>query len=153
MVYQVPGVGEIELNTIVLDLNGTLSVNGVIPDGVKERIDKLKQLGFSIVLFSGDQRGTAGAICKDLQIQLIRCGTSIEKEIAMDQLPGDKTVAIGNARIDIGTFKKAKIRIATLQNEGIHREILDYVDVIVPSINAAFDLLIDTDSFCATMRK
>jgi len=116
MVYQVPGVGKIELTTIVLDLNGTLSVNGTIPVGVKKRIDKLKKLGFSIVLFSGDQRGTADAICHDLHIQLVRCGTSLEKEIAMDQLPVDQTVAIGNARIDIGTFKKAKIRIATLQD-------------------------------------
>ena len=34
MKYDIPGVGTIEINTIVLDLNGTLFVMGKIVDGV-----------------------------------------------------------------------------------------------------------------------
>ncbi len=40
MKYNPTGVGEIEIKTIILDLNGTLSVNGEIPDGIKERLSK-----------------------------------------------------------------------------------------------------------------
>lgn len=35
MEYTIPQVGKIEINTIVLDLNGTLSVHGKIVEGVK----------------------------------------------------------------------------------------------------------------------
>ncbi len=153
MKYQVPEVGEIEIKTIVLDLNGTLSVNGEIPEGLNERLAKLKTLDISVVLFTGDQRGTAADLCKEYGIDFIRTKSGVEKEEAMKKYDPETTAAIGNARIDIGTFKHAKVSVATLQSEGIHAEILKYVDVIVPSIKDALDFFIDTDTFCATMRK
>ena len=152
MKYNPKGAGEFDLDTIILDLNGTLAVNGSVPDGVKERASKLKELGYKILLFSGDQRGTAQAQADDLGIELQRAGTTEEKEQLTLKLNKERTVAIGNARIDIGTFKHSKLRIATLQAEGIHAAILPYVDVIVTSINDALDLLINKDSLEATMR-
>ena len=38
MKYNPKGAGEFDLDTVVLDLNGTLAVNGLVPDGVKEKI-------------------------------------------------------------------------------------------------------------------
>ena len=35
MKYKIPGSGELDIQTIILDLNGTLSVAGIIPEGVK----------------------------------------------------------------------------------------------------------------------
>ena len=153
MKYNVPEVGEIEIKTIILDLNGTLSVNGKIPDGVKERFEKLNNLGIKVVLFTGDQRGTATDLCKEYGISFVRCKSGSEKEAAMKDYDTETTAAVGNARIDNGTFKHAKVSIATLQSEGIHADILNNVDVIVPSINDALDFFIDSDTFSATMRK
>lgn len=153
MKYNPVGVGEIELNTIILDLNGTLAVNGKVVEGVKERIAKLKELGFKILLFSGDQRGNAAQIVQELGIELQRATTTEEKEALTLKLDCEKTVAIGNARIDIGTFKPCKLRIGTLQAEGIHSAILQYIDVLVPSICDALDLLLNESSFNATMKK
>lgn len=152
MIYNVPGEGSIELKTIILDLNGTLSVKGKIPEGVKERLQKLTELGFEVVLFTGDQRGTADELTKDLGISFLKTKDTQEKENAAKEFDASKTVAIGNARIDIGTFRNARLKIATLQAEGIHTGILSEVDVVVPSINDAFDFLIDPDIFSATMR-
>lgn len=152
MKYQVTGVGEIEINTIVLDLNGTLAVKGIIPDGVKERLLKLKELGIAVTLFTGDQRGNAQELCDDLGISFSKAKTSEDKERLFLELDPETTAAIGNARIDNGKFKHAKVSVATLQAEGIHTGILEHVDVIVPSINDALDLFIDPDIFGATMR-
>jgi len=66
MKYNPKGIGEIILDAIILDLNGTLAVNGKVIKGAKERIQRLKELGFSIYLFSGDQRGTAKAQAGEL---------------------------------------------------------------------------------------
>lgn len=153
MKYTIPEVGEIELNKIVLDLNGTLAVNGSLVPGVKEKIAELRKLGFEMTLFTGDQRGNAKDLCEDLDINLKIAKTGQEKREAMKDFPKENTVAIGNARIDIGTFENARFSIATLQAEGIHTEILNHVDVIVPSIIDAFDLLLDVNRMAATMRR
>jgi P-type E1-E2 ATPase len=152
MIYQVTGVGEIELNTIVLDLNGTLQVQDEIVAGAKERLAKLRELGYKIYLFTGDQRGNAAEVCADLGIDYKVTKSTEEKAQGMQEFNKENTVAIGNARIDIGMFENAKVRIATLQAEGIHAGILGHVDVITNSINDALDLLIDPNTFAATMR-
>jgi P-type E1-E2 ATPase len=153
MKYPIPHSGELEINTIVLDLNGTLSVKGKIDKGVKPRITKLKKLGIEVILFTGDQRRLASKLCKKLGIKFTKADSSEEKEKLFLQLDTKTTAAIGNARIDIGKFKHAALSIATLQSEGIHTAILPYIDIIVPSINDALDLFIDGDSMKATMRK
>lgn len=143
---------EYEINTIVLDLNGTLSVHGKIPAGIEERLLKLKELGIKVILFTGDQRGTAEELCSKLNIEFKKAKGSVEKEKFFLELDIETTAAIGNARIDIGKFKHAKLSIATLQSEGIHADILRHVDIIVPSINDALDLFIDPNNLGATMK-
>lgn len=153
MKYNVPHGESFEITTIVLDLNGTLSVNGAIPSGVKEKIDALRQEGFKIILFTGDQRGTAKDLCSDLGIEFKIAGTGALKEAEMLKLDVDKCAAIGNARIDISTFKHAKISVLTLQAEGIHAKAVAHADIIVPSIVDALDLFLNKNSLCATMRE
>jgi soluble P-type ATPase len=152
MKYNPVGVGEINLDTIILDLNGTLAIDGKLVDGVIPRINKLKESGFKLYLFTGDQRGTASQQASELGIELMFAKTTSEKAECAKKCNFETTVAIGNARIDIGTFENSKIKIATLQKEGIHASIINHVDVIVPSINDALDLLLNPDSFNATMR-
>ncbi len=153
MKYEVPYGETTEIDTIILDLNGTLSVNGKIPEGTKERLHKLRDLGFKVILFTGDQRGTAKDMCEDLAIDYRITDTGADKEKEMLKLETDKCAAIGNARIDIGTFKHAKLSILTLQAEGIHTEAIKHVDIIVPSITGALDLFLNKDSLCATLRE
>jgi len=153
MKYNPVGVEEIELDTIILDLNGTLSVNGILVIGVKEKLAKLKEMGYKIFLFTGDQRANAAELAKEIGLEVQKANTTEEKEALTSKLDTNKTVAIGNARIDIGTFRNTKLRIATLQAEGIHAGILNFVDIIVPTINDALNLLINPDIFNATMRK
>lgn len=152
MFIQGPNQENIEIENIVLDLNGTLSVSGIVSEKTKLQILKLKDLGYKIVLISGDIRGTAFDIAQSLDIELYLGKSSEEKAEKMQALQPEKTAAIGNARIDIGTFKNAKLSIATLQAEGIHTAIIPYVDIIVPSINDALNLFIETQSLEATLR-
>jgi len=153
MIFQIPEDATIEIKTIVLDLNGTLSVNGKISKKTKEKIKILRKLNYRIVLLSGDMRGTAQKFAKDLDIELIKAKNAQEKGEAIKKLNPKTCASIGNARIDIETFKIAKIAIATMQAEGIHAAIIKHVDIITPTIEDALNLFIDSNSFCATMRK
>lgn len=140
------------LNKIVIDLNGTLTIKGKIIKGVKEKIRRLKKEGFEIFILTGDARGNSKKIAKELGVNCLIATNSKEKAKIMKTLNPKECVAIGNARIDIGMFKNAKIRILTLQAEGIHTKVIPYVDIIIPSILDALDLFIDKNSFLATMK-
>ena len=152
MKFNIPNRENFEIKTIILDLNGCLAIRGKIVAGAAKRIKKLEKLGYKIILFTGNQRGNADKLCKKLKIEYKICKTQEEKEQATLNLEPEHCAAIGNARIDIGTFKHAKLSILTLQKEGIHTETIPYTNIIVPSVNDALDLFIDKDSLIATMK-
>ncbi|MBN2669163.1 MAG: hypothetical protein JXR60_08030 [Bacteroidales bacterium] len=142
-----------QISTIVLDLNGTLAVHGKIASSTLKLLDELKKLGLRLVLISGDIRGNAIERAQELGLEAYIAKNSTEKAIVMQQFDKNSTVAIGNARIDIGTFENASLSIATLQDEGIHPAILPYVDILVPSIDAALALFLNPKSLEATLRQ
>ncbi|GAB4280568.1 MAG: HAD family hydrolase [Marinilabiliales bacterium] len=152
MEYEVPGVGKIVLKTVVFDLNGTLAVYGNIKESTKVLLNKMLGNGFEVVLLTSDQRGIAVETASELNIKCVIAKTSDDKENFMSSLDFQTTVAIGNARVDIGMFKHSKIRIATIQQEGIHTGILNYVDIMVNDVDDAIKLLLDKDTFASTMK-
>lgn len=152
MKYEIPGFENLELNTIILDLNGTLTVGGVLVDGVKERIEKLKK-NFSIYLFSGDTRGNGKTIADDLEIHFVKASSGEEKKQELLKLNPETTVSIGNGLIDVEITKIARLGIVTLQSEGVHIQTLLASDIIVPNINDALDILIDDNRLIATLRE
>jgi len=121
--------------------------------GVVERIHRLQSLGVNVVMISSDQRGNARALALSSGIAYYEANNSREKEDVLLSLGSNNVAAIGNARIDIGLFVQSIVSIATLQSEGIHKDIIDHVDVIVPSINDALDFFLDEDTFIATMKR
>jgi soluble P-type ATPase len=152
VVYDVPGSGSVELKTIILDLNGTLSVGGTIVDGVKERLARLKAAGFNTILFTGNTRGDADSIASDLGIEWKLAKSAEDKKKHALALDPDTCASIGNGLIDLQLMKVVKLRIATLQAEGIHVQTLLNCDVVIPTINDALDLLIDPQRLIATLR-
>ena len=152
MLINAPNNVQLDIKNIVLDLNGTLANYGIISEETKELIQKLKALNYRIILISGDIRGNAATIAKELEIDLLLGKNSNEKAKQIQKFNSNNTAAIGNARIDIGTFQNAILSIATLQQEGIHTDIIKYVDIIVPSIEDALRLFIDTKSIEGTLR-
>ena len=50
-------------------------------------------------------------------------------------------------------MKMVKLRVVTLQAEGVHVQTLLNSDIVVPNINDALDLLIDSQRLIATLRK
>lgn len=152
MIYTIPGTGDVELTTIILDLNGTVTVGGKIVEGVHERIRKLKDLGFTIIFLTGNTRNNADELAKELGIEWIFADTAVEKKRAAETFDVDTLVSIGNGHIDEQLMKLARLRIVTLQAEGVHVQTLLHSDIVVPHINDALDLFIDPQRLIATLR-
>ncbi len=152
MKYEIPNYKTIEIHTIILDLNGTLSVGGVLVEGVKERILELKNR-FNFYLFSGDTRGNGQLIADELGINFVKAGTGEEKKAELMKLNPNTCVSIGNGLIDLEITKLAQLGIITLQSEGIHTQTLLAADIVVPTVNDALDLFLDERRLIATLRK
>lgn len=153
MTYDIPGQGQIEIKTIILDLNGTLSVAGFVPNGVKERLDQLKTMGFKVIFFTGDTRNDADGLATNLGIEWKLAKDAASKRSLALELEPETCASIGNGLIDLELMKVVKLRIATLQAEGVHVQTMLNSDIIVPNINDALDLFIDEQRLIATMRK
>jgi soluble P-type ATPase len=148
-----PGWGSYPIRHLLLDLNGTLTLDGVLIPGVRERIlDLSKKLDIHIL--TADTFGSAAMVCHGLPVTL-----HIIPE--RDQIPAKqkylrglplKTVAIGNGRNDMGMLVDAALGIAVMGPEGTSTEVLRAADVVTASINDALDLLINPDRLKATLR-
>jgi soluble P-type ATPase len=153
MIFTIPNGETFEINTIVFDLNGTLSVNGKIKKTTVSRLKKLKKLGCKLIVFTGDIRSNAEELCGSIGVDFMITKTGTDKEREMKKLDKGTCAAIGNARIDIPMFDNARISVITLQAEGIHKDIISHADIITTSIDDALDLFINAESLCATMRE
>ncbi len=153
MKLEIPGSGELDLKTLILDLNGSLTQYGKLVPGVKTGLKKLRTAGFNLILFSGDTRGNAQKLARQLGVQFTKAGTAQEKLKELKKLDPATCVAIGNGLIDKELIKKARLGIVVLQAEGVHVKTLLEADVIVPSLRDAFNLLLDKNVLIATLRK
>jgi soluble P-type ATPase len=153
MIYNIPGQGQLEIKTIILDLNGTLSVGGIVPQGVKERLDKIKHLGIKALFFTGNTRNDADELAASLGIEWKLAKSAEDKrDLALELEPGT-CASIGNGLIDHELMKTVKLRIVTLQAEGVHIQTMRNSDIVVPTINDALDLFIDEQRLIATLRR
>ncbi len=153
MIYEIPGREPLEINTLILDLNGTLSVGGEIPEGVKERLEQAREMGLRALFFTGNTRNDADELAERLGIEWQLAKTAEDKRDLAMELEPETCASIGNGRIDLELAKVAQLAIVTLQAEGVHTETLLNSDIIVPTINDALDLFIDKQRLVATLRK
>ncbi len=152
MKVDIPGDGPLVIETIILDLNGTLCVGGKLVPGVSERIQQLRNK-YHLVLFSGDTRGDASKLADELGIAFVKTATGQDKADEADKFHAEKCAAIGNGLIDLQLIQRVKLGIVVLQGEGIHTKTFLAADIVMPNVNDALDLFIDEQRLVATLRK
>jgi P-type E1-E2 ATPase len=140
---------------LVLDLNGTIAIDGDIIPGVSERVEKLTAQGLDVYLLTADTLGNGATIAATLGIDLQRLVAGDEKKLKqafVEQLGADRTAAIGNGANDAGMLQTAILGIGVLQAEGAATTAWQAADVVVPNILAALDMLLKPKRLIATMR-
>lgn len=152
MKYKIPGADEFEIKTIILDLNGTLTVDGRVVPGVHERLRELKAAGFNVLFFTGNTRGDADVMAEELGIDWEEAKNGADKKARARKHDPATCASIGNGLIDKELMEAVKLRIVTLQSEGVHVQTLLASDIVVPSIIDALDLFLDPDRLIATLR-
>ena len=142
------------LKYLVLDLNGTLAPDGILLEGVGQRIRELAH-SLEIFILTADTFGTAarqfaGYPCK---LHLLTPEDQIrQKEAFVTKLGAEHCVAIGNGMNDQGMLRAARLGICISGPEGASVEAIHSADIVIPEINSALDLLLHTKRLIATLR-
>jgi P-type E1-E2 ATPase len=151
----IPGRGPLELQNLVLDLNGTLSLDGVMLDGVKDRVDVLRNR-LDIQILTADTQGTGAGIAAALGVKLHTIepvGQPEEKLAFVKKLGAVDVMAIGNGANDALMLEAAALGVCIVGPEGCASETIAAADVVVRDINAALDLLLKPKRLIATLRR
>lgn len=148
---ELPG-GECRTFTcLVLDYTGTLSVDGALLPGVKERLASVATQ-LHVTVLTADTFGTAEEQLAGLPVDVRIVRTGIEKAEAVRGIGGEQVIAIGNGRNDVAMMKVAALSIAVIGAEGAACELLAVAAVVVRSIDDALDLITHQRRLKATLR-
>jgi P-type E1-E2 ATPase len=151
----IPGRGSYNFKYLVLDLNGTIAVDGEIIGGVGERLQQLSSL-LSISIVTADTHGSARQLEKSLDIKIhrVEAGKEAAQKLALvQQLGKENAICIGNGSNDASMLRESALGICVAGGEGASGEAVLNSDLIVSNINDAFDLLLKPNRLVATLRK
>ena len=150
----IPDFGELRLEHLVLDYNGTLARDGKLLPGVAGRLRALSKK-IQIHVITADTFGIAAKELAGLPLRLkILPAEKQAKAKAgfVKKLSAKTVVAIGNGRNDRQMLKIAALGIAVIQDEGAAAQTLLAADVVTRHIQDALQLLQKTNRLKATLR-
>lgn len=155
IVLDIPGYGKLELQYFVTDFSGTLSEDGMLLGGTKERLNDLSGL-LSVHVLTSDTFGKAKQ-----ELEGVRCSLHIlegqnhtaQKEKYVLELGAARVVACGNGNNDVGMLSAARIGIAVCLREGCSSEAAKVSRILVKSPIDAIDLFLFPKRLLATLRR
>ena len=151
----IPGWGNMDIENIIFDLNGTIATDGRIPSEIKEKIKSLSEK-VNIYVLTADTQGTAIKETSEMEVELVKLpdeDSKMGKLEFLKTLRPEVTVAIGNGNNDELILKEAALGIAVLGDEGMSVSALKNADIIVKNISDALDLFLKPKRLIATLRE
>jgi P-type E1-E2 ATPase len=151
----IPGFGMLELEHLVLDVNGTLVVDGRPHPDLARALTRLGS-ELHVVAITADTRGTAAELADELgiDVQIIQPGgEAAQKAQYVEELGAASVVACGNGANDVAMLEAAALGIAVIGREGGFPALLGVADVVVSRITDALGLLAEPDRLRATLRR
>jgi P-type E1-E2 ATPase len=151
----IPGRGVLQLEHLVSDVNGTLALDGQLPEGLARLMRNLRDR-LTIHLLTADTHGRQNLIDQQLGLQAMRIQPGEEARQKADyvrQLGAEHVVAMGQGANDAAMLHEAALGICILSREGVAVETLQAADLLVPDIFAALELLEKPLRLVASLRR
>jgi len=147
----IPDRPVLELEHLLLDVNGTLTDRGQLIDGVVERMRRVSET-LEAHLLSADTFGSLADVASTLGVRSTTVLDGEEKLAFVRELGPERCAAIGNGANDAKMLAEAALGIAVIGAEGAAATAIQAADVVCASIGAALDLLLDDQALAATLR-
>jgi len=151
----ISGFNNLELEHLVLDLNGTIVIDGQPHPDLAGTLAELSTT-LHVVCITADTRGLAARLGEELgvEMQIIQPGREAAQKAAyVAELGAEHVVAVGNGANDTEMLETAALGIAIIGREGAYAGLLGSADVVVGRITDALGLLANTDRLRATLRR
>ncbi len=142
------------VENVVFDMNGTLSVDGVIPEDVREMLVELARR-VRVYIVTSDTFGTAEKLdIPGVEVVVLdpKGSASVQKKEWIERLGPERTVAVGNGYNDHLMLERACLGIGVCWREGASLAALEMADVVVFSPQDAIGLLLNPLRIKATTR-
>jgi P-type E1-E2 ATPase len=150
----IPGRGTLKLEHLVLDVNGTLALDGALIDGVAQALERLGgQL--EIHLITADTHGKQAVIDRQLGLtaERLQPGDEADQKAAfVRRLGAENVAAIGQGANDAGMLRAAALGVAILSPEGLALTALNAADLLLPDIQSALELFEKPKRIVASLR-
>jgi soluble P-type ATPase len=151
---KIPGRDTIRIETVVLDYNGTMAVDGIAKPGCIERLRRLADF-VSIHVLTADTFGKVASQLTELAftVETLPPGRQDEAKAAYVRKLGlATTAAVGNGANDARMLKEVALGIAVIQEEGAAVAAVHNADVVFGDINDALDALLNRKRLVASLR-
>jgi P-type E1-E2 ATPase len=151
----IPGWGELSVEYLMVDFNGTAAVDGRLKKEVKDAIEKVSRY-IKVFIITADSYDSVDSELGPSGVTFIKVnkiGSGAEKAKVVRELGPEKVVAIGNGSNDAAMLKEAALGIAVMGDEGCSTAVLKEADLIVTDVVKAFGLIIHPERILATLRE
>lgn len=151
LTVSIPGLDELRLQDLLLDVNGTLTDRGQLLDEIEQRIDRLRET-LEIHLVSADTFDTLEELAERLRVRAIRAASGADKLGLLERLGRESCVVVGNGANDALVLQSAALGIAIIGPEGASAAALRAADLVCATAPGALDLLLKPRALAATLR-
>ncbi|HOD75816.1 MAG TPA: HAD family hydrolase, partial [Syntrophorhabdaceae bacterium] len=135
----VPGWGDLDIEYLVIDYNGTCAFDGKMKESVKEMLERVSRY-IKVFIITSDTYGNIDSEGNTIGFSIIKVGkesSAQEKAKIIKELGPEKIVAIGNGSNDVLMLKEASLGIGVIGEEGCSKDVLREADFFVKDINDA----------------
>ena len=150
----IPGWGELAIEYVMVDFNGTIAFDGKLRKEAKDIIDKISRYVKVFVItadtYDSVDSELGASTITFIKVNRIRSGE--EKAKVVRELGPEKIVAIGNGANDAAMLKEAALGIAVVGEEGCSAALIKEADIVVDDVVKAFGLIAHPERLVATLR-
>ncbi|HEX2966076.1 MAG TPA: HAD family hydrolase, partial [Syntrophorhabdaceae bacterium] len=150
----VPGWGDLDIEYLVVDYNGTCAFGGKMKENVKDMLDKVSRY-IKVFIITSDTYGNIDTEGNTIGFSIIKVGkegSGAEKAKIIRELGPEKIVAIGNGSNDVQMLKEAALGIGVIGEEGCSKDILKEADFVVKNVTDALSIILHPERIVATLR-
>lgn len=151
----IPGKGKMNIENLVLDFNGTIAYDGNIKNGIREKIQRVHEMGINIYILTADTYHQAAEQCKDMPVTLEIFdvdNAALSKREIVNNIDSKLTMTIGNGNNDVEMFEESILSVAVIGDEGCAVKAIFAADIITNNMDDAIDLLLNPHRIKATLR-
>ncbi|NMC08000.1 MAG: haloacid dehalogenase [Candidatus Lokiarchaeota archaeon] len=158
MKIDIPNVGKLALEHLVMDMNGTIATSGVIHEDLRPLLDIIKKSNIlELHVLTADTFGTAVNMVKSFGLEChVLPRKKVEAEEKLDYintLGSEKCIVMGNGNNDYLMIQNAGLGICVLGHEGAATQCLISADLVVQDPKDALLMILNPERMVATLRR